>query len=209
MLAGGEPAVVPDEDVAGAPLHDQRAIETVPADRRGDRRDVTTLRVVRVHLHLLDRDDLVVLIQQAHPSNPFPAYECPTLTGAVWRSNIGPLREPPMRVRCLQPQKIGGGRMKSRGRILAIPSVVAALLFGTPDSGASVANDYRTSCSDGTGGARFAMSGVGWIQGSADLRYGINTSFNVAAWLHTWSSALDHGGTHQVVTEATGDVTVI
>lgn len=76
------------------------------------------------------------------------------------------------------------------------------------DSGASVANDYRTSCSDGTGGARFAMSGVGWIQGSADLRYGINTSFNVAAWLHTWSSALDHGGTHQVVTEATGDVTV-
>jgi hypothetical protein len=49
--------MVPGNDVAGAPLHDDRLDLPEPGETCRDRGDIAAARVSRVKLHRVDRDD--------------------------------------------------------------------------------------------------------------------------------------------------------
>ncbi len=57
-------------------------------------------------------------------------------------------------------------------------------------------------------GYQFAFSGIGWIQGQADLRYGLNTPFNARAWIQQWTAVRDVDGSQLQMTEAWGEIVV-
>lgn len=101
-------------------------------------------------------------------------------------------------------------RFTRRGILpLLIAAIALASLAGPVPPSEAVGWDGSCDFAD-DGELRFGFTGAGWIVGSADRRYGTNTSINAVAFANQWESVKDEQAANAVnMVEAWGDLTVI
>ncbi len=97
--------------------------------------------------------------------------------------------------------------MRPRRNAIAALLVLCLVALAAPPSNA-VGHDTASGGNCGTDGIlKLAYSGVGWVEGSIDRRYGTNTSFNARAAANRWEAVKSMNGSRTIdVVESFGEI---